>query len=159
MFCCTCLCVLFNKSLHIKRFKIVMEEAPSSGELDSGPGSENQFSCLCPSALNLTMLKRKHRWNYLKELKPPDRPDTFSHCFTGWRRELSPCSDVYQRDRATPQKRMKNSVLRFGKESIRGWTEASWHSRHPSHLRGFSEPPVISCPTHICNDSWTRLFL
>lgn len=82
------LCVLFNKSLHIKSFKIVKEEAPSSGELDSDLGSENQFSLLCPSAPNLTMLKRKQRWNYFKELKPSDRSVRLSHCFTGWRREL-----------------------------------------------------------------------
>ena len=105
------------------------------------------------------MLKRKQRWNYFKELKPPDRPDACSHCFPGWRRELPPYYDVYQWDRETPQKRVRMWHSDLGRRASRRWTEAGRHSRQPCHLRGFSEAPVITCPTHICHDSRTRLFL
>lgn len=160
MFSCICLCVI-NKSLHNKRFKIFHKKIIQSTGFCSGLWKPAVL--LLPiSNPDLAKLKGEQRWRkHFKELKILDKPDEFSHCFKRWRRELTPYSDIYQRDQEHPGKEWECSTQVWEGEHLEDGQRPSWHSRQafPSPSDSFPEPPVTTCPSHICNDSWTRLLL
>lgn len=156
MHACCVINLYTSRGLKILHKKICTQEALSSEELNSGLGSKNYFSFLASLLISIPPSSAKEMNSFFFFLI---KPHALSYCFMGWSRKRTPYSHTYQWDGETPQKGMCTRCSEREEEHQAGGERTVTAPDIPHYLRGFPEPPVTTCPAHIRNDSWIRLFI